>query len=123
LATTVLCRPGETYGSVVARFGPPAAALTPSEAGRVEVLVRYAAYIERSRRELDSRARFEAWTMEGVAYGCIASLSAEGRAALERGRPATLGAAQRMRGVRDSDVAALLVHLRARTDVARETAA
>jgi tRNA U34 5-carboxymethylaminomethyl modifying enzyme MnmG/GidA len=33
---------------------------------------------------------------------------------LRRAAPLTLGAAQRVRGVRDSDVAALLVHLRGR---------
>jgi tRNA uridine 5-carboxymethylaminomethyl modification enzyme len=123
LATTVLCRPGESYGSVAARFGPASEPLTAAEAGRVEVLVRYAAYIERSQRELASRARFEAWAMDDVAYERVPSLSSEGRAALERGRPATLGAAQRMRGVRDSDVAALLVHLKTRPLVSRETAA
>jgi len=114
LATTVMCRPGESYASVVARFGGPAEALGEGEAARVEVLVRYAAYIERSQRELAARARFEAWSLDGVAFGSVPSLSAEGRAALERGRPATLGAAQRLRGVRDSDVSALLVHLKTR---------
>jgi tRNA uridine 5-carboxymethylaminomethyl modification enzyme len=123
LAATVLCRPGESYASVAARFGPAPAPLSAAEAGRVEVLVRYAAYIERSQRELASRARFEAWSMDEVAYARVPSLSAEGRSALERGRPATLGAAQRMRGVRDSDIAALLVHLKARPDVPRETSA
>jgi len=123
LAVTVLCRPGESYASVVARFGPPDEPLSEAEAGRVEVLVRYAAYIERSQRELAGRARFESWSMADVAYDRVASLSAEGRVALERGRPATLGAAQRLRGVRDSDVAALLVHLKSRGDVPRETAA
>jgi len=123
LATTVLCRPGQDYESVIGRFGAPAAPLSEREARRVEVLVRYAAYIERSRRELESRSRFEAWPMTGVAFERVASLSAEGRAALERGRPATLGAAQRLRGVRDSDVAALLIHLKTREAVSRETAA
>jgi tRNA uridine 5-carboxymethylaminomethyl modification enzyme len=129
LATTVLCRPGETHASVTARFGAPADPLTEAEAERVEVLVRYAAYIERSQRELASRARFEAWSLEGVAFAGLPALSAEGRAALERGRPATLGAAQRLRGVRDSDVSALLVYLRTRAPgaggagVSRETAA
>jgi tRNA uridine 5-carboxymethylaminomethyl modification enzyme len=121
LAATVLCRPGESYASVAARFGPSTEPLSAAEAGRVEVLVRYAAYIERSQRELASRSRFETWSMDEVAYGRVPSLSAEGRAALERGRPATLGAAQRLRGVRDSDIAALLVHLKARPDVPRET--
>jgi tRNA uridine 5-carboxymethylaminomethyl modification enzyme len=121
LAATVLCRPGESYASVAARFGPSTEPLSAAEAGRVEVLVRYAAYIERSQRELASRSRFETWSMDEVAYARVPSLSAEGRAALERGRPATLGAAQRLRGVRDSDIAALLVHLKARPDVPRET--
>ena len=129
LATTVLCRPGETHASVAARFGAPAEPLSKIEAERVEVLVRYAAYIERSQRELASRARFEAWSLEGVSFAGLPALSAEGRAALDRGRPATLGAAQRLRGVRDSDVSALLVYLRTRAPaaggsaVSRETGA
>ena len=123
VAATVLCRPGESYASVVARFGPPPAPLSTEEEGRVEVLVRYAGYIERSRKELDGRARYEAWSLEGVAFGRVPSLSAEGRGALERAQPMTLGAAQRLRGVRDSDVSALLVHLKTRPDVPRETAA
>jgi tRNA uridine 5-carboxymethylaminomethyl modification enzyme len=123
LAATVLCRPGEDYASVVARFGPASEPLAPSEAERVEVLVRYAGYIERSRKELDARSRYEAWSLSGVSFERVPSLSAEGRGALERARPGTLGAAQRLRGVRDSDVTALLVHLKARADVPRETAA
>ena len=129
LATTVLCRPGETHASVAARFGAPAEPLSKIEAERVEVLVRYAAYIERSQRELASRARFEAWSLEGMSFAGLPALSAEGRAALDRGRPATLGAAQRLRGVRDSDVSALLVYLRTRAPaaggsaVSRETGA
>jgi len=120
LATTVLCRPGEDYASVVARFGGAAEPLAGAEAARVEVLVRYAAYIERSQRELAARARFEGWSLEGLAFGDVPSLSAEGRAALERGRPATLGAAQRLRGVRDSDVSALLIYVKTRAMGGRE---
>jgi tRNA uridine 5-carboxymethylaminomethyl modification enzyme len=122
VAATVLCRPGESYASVTARFGAAAAPLSSAEAERVEVLVRYAGYIERSRKELDARARYEGWSLEGVAFERVPSLSAEGRGVLDRARPATLGAAQRLRGVRDSDVTALLVHLKVRPDVPRETA-
>jgi len=123
LAATVLCRPDESYAKVVARFGPPAAPLSAAEEARVEVLVRYAGYIERSRKELDARARYEAWSLAGVAFERVPSLSGEGRGALESARPATLGAAQRLRGMRDSDVTALLVYLKTRRDVPRETAA
>ena len=114
LAASVLCRPGESYATVVARFGGPADPLTPFEAAQVEVLIRYASYIERSQREFEARTKFEGWTLDGLAFDRIPALSNEGRAALERGRPATLGAARRLRGVRDGDLAALLVHLKAR---------
>jgi tRNA uridine 5-carboxymethylaminomethyl modification enzyme len=62
-------------------------------------------------------------SLREVRYGDVPSLSNEGRETLERGRPATLGAAQRLRGVRDSDVTALLVHLKRRGGVSRETPA
>lgn len=123
LAATVLCRPGEDYAGVLERIGAPAVALDPTEQRRVEIEVRYASYIERSRRQLESRGQYERVGLDGVAYEQVSSLSVEGRQALEQARPATLGAAQRVRGVRDSDVAALLVHLKARTAVSRGTAA
>ncbi len=122
LAATVLCRPGEHYERLVERIGPAAAGLDEHERRRVEIEVRYASYIERSQRQLASRSQFERVLLDSVAFERVASLSAEGRQALERARPATLGAAQRVRGVRDSDVAALLVHLKVRGPVSRETA-
>jgi tRNA uridine 5-carboxymethylaminomethyl modification enzyme len=122
LAATVLCRPGSDYEAVAARVG--GAGLTPRERQRVEIEIRYASYIERSLDDLRRRREHEETSLREVRFERVASLSSEGRQALERLRPATLGAAQRTRGVRDSDVAALLVHLTAaRHDVSRETAA
>jgi len=121
LAATVLCRPGEHYDALSERIGPAAAPLDMGERRRVEVEIRYASYIDRSQRQLAGRSQFERVRLDAVAFERVASLSAEGRQALERVRPATLGAAQRVRGVRDSDVAALLVHLKARAPVSRET--
>ncbi len=121
LAATILCRPGEHYDALSERIGPAAAPLDMSERRRVEVEIRYASYIERSQRQLAGRSQFERVRLDAVAFERVASLSVEGREALERVRPATLGAAQRVRGVRDSDVAALLVHLKARAPVSRET--
>ena len=122
LATTLLCRPEASYASVVALVGAPGSALSDGEQRRVEIEVRYASYIERSQRQLAGRSQYERIGLQGVAYERVASLSAEGRQALERARPATVGAAQRVRGVRDSDVAALLVHVKSRGAVSRETA-
>ena len=117
----LLRRPDGDYASVIARVGAPGVPLRPDEVRRVEIHVRYDAYIERSRKHLEARATYERMSLRDVRYGEVPSLSNEGREMLERGRPATLGAAQRLRGVRDSDVTALLVHLKRRGGVSRET--
>lgn len=120
LASKMLCRPGTTYDEVVARVGESPESLNAEERKKAETLVKYAAYIERSERELEARKAFETMSLERVDFGRIQSLSKEGSESLQRYRPHTLGAAQRLRGVRDSDVTALLVHLK-RNDVSRET--
>ncbi len=113
-ATTMLCRPGVHYRQVIELVGAAADPLTADEVGKVETLVRYASYIERSRKQLEGRAAYERMSLANVDLDRVASLSYEGAQALRRAAPASLGAAQRVRGVRDSDVTALLVHLKGR---------
>lgn len=115
-----ICRPGEDYHSVIARLGPPPEPLSSAEAARVEIALRYAAYIERNERLLAARREYEAWTLADVDFASVASLSREGLETLQRHRPATLGAASRLRGVRESDITALVIHLKSRR-VSRET--
>jgi len=119
LASKVLCRPGMDYAGLTAKIGVNPH-LSPDEAKKVEILTKYAAYIERSQRELEARRSYEELSLKGVDFSRVSSLSKEGAEVLLRHRPATLGAAQRLRGVRDSDVTALLVHVKAR-HVSRET--
>jgi tRNA uridine 5-carboxymethylaminomethyl modification enzyme len=117
----LLRRPEGDYASVVARVGPPEVEIAPAEGRRVETLIRYESYIERSRKHLEARRQYERMSLRSLRYEGVPSLSNEGREMLERARPATLGAAQRLRGVRDSDVTALLVHLKRSDAVSRET--
>lgn len=112
LASTLLCRPGVDYGSVEALVGGSVDPLSRTEIEQVVTLIRYEAYIKRANRQLEGRAAYERMSLEGVEFSRVASLSSEGITALRRAAPSTLGAAQRIRGVRDSDVAALLVHLK-----------
>ncbi len=120
LASKLLCRPEMLYADVVDLIGPSEVGLTSSEQTKVEILVKYEAYIERSRKELELRSSYETLSLDKIDYDKVASLSTEGKEALRRARPATLGAVQRLRGVRDSDLTALLVHVKAK-DVSRET--
>jgi tRNA uridine 5-carboxymethylaminomethyl modification enzyme len=117
----LLRRPGADYASVAGRVGTADPPLRADEIRRVEILVGYASYIERSRKQLDARSEYERLSLRGLSFAEVPSLSNEGREALQKQQPPTLGAAQRMRGVRDSDVTALLVHVK-RRGVSRETA-
>jgi tRNA uridine 5-carboxymethylaminomethyl modification enzyme len=69
---------------------------------------------------MESRGECEQLELTQLDFARVASLSKEGLSALEKARPATLGAAQRLRGVRDSDITALLIYLKTQT-VSRET--
>ena len=115
----ILCRPGTSYEDVVARVGAGDAALTLEEKRKVEILTKYAAYIERSRKELEARSAYEGVKLGNCDFTRVGSLSKEGLEALKKHKPDTLGAAGRLRGVRDSDLTALLIHTK---NVSRETA-
>ncbi len=127
LASKRLCRPGVTYADIEVLIGPRDKSLSSDETKKVEILIKYAAYIERSRKELESRKAYDGISLHNFSFDAVPSLSHEGKEALERGRPATLGAAQRLRGVRDSDVTALLVYckigVKRTVNVSRETTA
>jgi tRNA uridine 5-carboxymethylaminomethyl modification enzyme len=120
LASKIICRPTMAYQSVVAMIGNSPINLTTIEQQRVEIALKYDAYISRNMRELDSRKDYEELSLARVNFSSIPSLSTEGKQMLEKSRPATLGAAQRLRGVRDSDITALLIYMKSK-NVSRET--
>ena len=119
-ASKLLCRPGMRYQDLVAHVGAALLPLSTAEQQRVEIEVKYAAYIERARRDLEARAHYETLSLAALDFARVPGLSNEGREALSRQRPASLAAAARVRGIRDSDLSTLLVHLKARA-VSRET--
>jgi tRNA uridine 5-carboxymethylaminomethyl modification enzyme len=124
-AHKLLCRSGTTYQEVVELIGHPVAWLSDEEKKKVEILVKYEAYIERALKELEARNDLDTIHIAGLDYAALASLSSEGRLALQKAQPRTLGAASRLRGVRDSDITAILIHTRTKTRtkaISRETA-
>ena len=123
LASKIICRPGMTYQEVTELVGASPEGLSAEEQKKAEILVKYAAYIERSQKELTARKDYESLSLRAVDFGRVSSLSKEGSEMLLRHQPKTLGAAQRIRGVRDSDVTALLIHTKTQArNVSRETA-
>src|SRR5690625_1261185 len=110
--TAVMCRPGYDYARTIREAGLEKAQLDAVQISQLETVVQYDSYIKRSQRELEKRVEYEHLSLAGVDYSRVPSLSGEGRERLEAALPDSLGAASRLRGIRDSDVTALLVHLR-----------
>ncbi len=109
---SIMCRPGGSYAGLLEAGSKPVEQLDAAEVSRLESRVRYDSYIRRSEKELARRSEFEQLSLSGVDYSAVPSLSNEGRERLLTLRPASLGAAGRLRGLRDSDITALLVHVR-----------
>jgi tRNA uridine 5-carboxymethylaminomethyl modification enzyme len=120
LASKVICRANMTYRDIVGMIGESPVTLSAMEQQKVEIVLKYSSYIDRSQRELENRKDYEELSLSKISFAAIPSLSTEGKQMLEKSRPATLGAAQRLRGVRDSDITALLIYLKGK-NVSRET--
>ena len=116
LASKVLCRPESHYADIEVHIGVAEMPLQADERKRVEILIKYEAYINRAQKDLEARRDYEQLVLSNIDYAAVPSLSLEGRSALERHQPASLGAASRLRGVRDSDVTALLVYVKAQSN-------
>lgn len=79
----------------------------------VEVDVKYEGYVRRDRQRLAETARLETLPLpRDLDYAAVAGLTPEVRDLLARGRPLTLGQAQRLPGMRPAAVSAVLIHLK-----------
>ena len=119
-ADTWLRRDGASLADIEA-LGAELPTLERAEREALEIRVKYAGYIERSQRQLASESRARGVSLEHLDYTAVLALSNEAREKLGRARPQTLEQAARLPGVRHGDVSSLLVHLRQRGAVSRET--
>jgi tRNA uridine 5-carboxymethylaminomethyl modification enzyme len=84
--------------------------LEPAAAAALEARVRYGGYIDRQQRTADRLAAIDQHELPPAMWdGALAGVSREGREALARWRPRTLGQAARIAGVSPADVAVLWV--------------
>jgi tRNA uridine 5-carboxymethylaminomethyl modification enzyme len=115
-AEEVLRRPEVAVAQLAAALAPEERALLlaldAADAARLDDDVKYAAFVERERREIARHATMEQRAIPGAfAYAGIPGLRYEAALKLDRARPATVGQASRLTGVTPGDVAALLIHL------------
>lgn len=88
----------------------------------VEADLKYEGYLERERSHVAQMSKLENMQIpDTIAYERIPALSMEAREKLSRIRPDTLGQASRISGVSPADVSVLMVLLRSKTGVSRET--
>lgn len=81
------------------------------EEAKIEVKYKY--YIEKQDKRVEKLHKMENTHIpENFDYGSIPSLSAESRLKLEKIRPVTLGQANRISGIRNSDIMLLMVYLK-----------
>ncbi|URI10155.1 tRNA uridine-5-carboxymethylaminomethyl(34) synthesis enzyme MnmG [Aquincola tertiaricarbonis] len=124
----LLRRPGVSFAAVeqVATLAKPEAGvsretlvqqlgtdLADNVIEQVEVLIKYAGYIEKQVGEVERAAHFENLKLPAeLDYGQVAALSFEVRQKLSKHRPETLGQASRISGVTPAAISLLLVHLK-----------
>ncbi|MDE5897650.1 MAG: tRNA uridine-5-carboxymethylaminomethyl(34) synthesis enzyme MnmG [Treponemataceae bacterium] len=78
-----------------------------------QIEFKYMYYIEKQDRRIEKMRRMEHVRIpDDFDYGAIPSLSAESRLKLEAVRPLTLGQAERISGIRNSDIMLLMVYLK-----------
>ena len=113
-AADLLRRDGVTYADV-RRIAPELPEAAADVAEQVEINLRYEGYLERQRRQVEAFRRMEDVKIPpDLSYFDIKGLRIEAQQKLEKIRPETLGAAQRISGVSPGDIAVLLIKLEQR---------
>ena len=78
-----------------------------------ETIIKYSGYINRQREEIDKIKIYEEMIIpKSFDYKDIKSLSNESREKFLKIKPQTVGQAQRINGIRPSDISILLVYLK-----------
>jgi tRNA uridine 5-carboxymethylaminomethyl modification enzyme len=91
-------------------FAPELSAYPAEWLERARLDIRYAGYIEKENRAAAKAAKMDAIKLDpGLDYAAITGLSSEAREKLKTVRPITVGQAARIPGVRQGDIALLMV--------------
>ncbi|HMO24416.1 MAG TPA: tRNA uridine-5-carboxymethylaminomethyl(34) synthesis enzyme MnmG, partial [Candidatus Melainabacteria bacterium] len=81
----------------------------------IETDIKYAGYIERQKAQIEAAEKYDQVRLpDDVDYQSIEHLSKETREKLNRIRPANLGQASRIGGVRPADISVLMIWLETR---------
>jgi len=118
----LLKRPNVSYASLMNLPCAGKAVTDPVVAEQVEIQAKYAGYIERQHEEIQRQQRQENLPLpDDIDYGQVRGLSSEVRQKLESFRPSTVGQASRISGVTPAAISLLLVHMKKRSTLVRQS--
>ncbi|HEY4003279.1 MAG TPA: tRNA uridine-5-carboxymethylaminomethyl(34) synthesis enzyme MnmG [Candidatus Xenobia bacterium] len=107
----LLKRPQITWGALQ-ELDPEAPGLAVNVVQQVEIRAKYEGYIKRQEEQVKNFQRYESMELpHTIDYGALTHLSKESREKFTRQRPATIGQASRISGVKPEDVQMLILHL------------
>lgn len=110
-AAQLLRRPNITIEDIW-RFAPPPEPVSALAAEQVEIRVKYQGYLDRQDRDVERFRDAENRRIpEDLDYDTLSGLPHESRQRLKEVRPANLGQASRVPGVRAADLAVLQIHI------------
>jgi len=110
-AKELLQRPQINYQDIIAFIGNQN--LTKEEIKAVNIEIKYAGYIEKTKRQVEKQQKMEEkqipWSID---YLVIKNLSLEAKQKLDKIKPRTIGQASRISGINPADISVLLIYLK-----------
>jgi len=113
----LLRRPGVSYAALMslddAKFAVPDVSLAAEVVEQVEIVAKYAGYIDRQKDEVQRASHYENLKLpQELDYLQVSALSIEARQRLNRHKPETLGQASRLSGITPATISLLMIHLK-----------
>lgn len=110
-AKELIQRPEITYQMIKPYIEP--AHLSKEQEKRVTILIKYAGYIEKAKRQAAKQIKMEEKKIPlDIDYDLVKNLALEAKQKLSKVRPMTIGQASRISGINPADISVLLIYLK-----------
>lgn len=110
-AKELITRPEITYDMMLPYIDAPE--LSEEQRRRITILIKYAGYIEKAKRQAQKQIKMEEKHIpEDIDYEDVKNLALEAKQKLSEIRPLTIGQASRISGINPADISVLLIYLK-----------
>lgn len=110
-AKELIQRPEMSYDKIKDFIDP--VDLTPEQEKRITILIKYAGYIEKAKRQASKQKKMEEKKIpSSIDYSDVQNLALEAKQKLTSIRPLTIGQASRISGINPADISVLLIYLK-----------